>query len=433
MVQRISESGSYTANLLGNIRSHLAGLQGYDVMALELIQNADDAKAEEIIFDITDQGLVVENTGQFTYCGDLRNSLCGLIATHNCSCDFHRIADIGSGGKLSDGNNIGRFGIGFVSTYQVTDHPEIKSSGIKLSLFPERGQWFIETIETETGTSFFLPWAHDPSTEARLTLGISHVSESHIEQLTSDLQKVLQKSLLFLRHVRKAEVRHNGRLVLACDLERGIGSELLVRFRPSGEVEQWHILRVDASTAAMHLYQTYPHLEKLRRSTNISIGLRIRPKALEEGLFYAYLPTEQSTGLPVHINADFFPESDRKTLILAGHQHEQAWNEMLIAIAATKIAHDSEDLLRILGHISFWQILSHAYDLYSNPKSLPLCYKNFWERLKETGRNACIALAHDGSFQRPDGVFVVRGITLNDNHAKVLLEIGGRLIVDPDF
>lgn len=40
-------SGFYTANLLGNIRSHLAGLQGYDVMALELIRNADDAKAEK--------------------------------------------------------------------------------------------------------------------------------------------------------------------------------------------------------------------------------------------------------------------------------------------------------------------------------------------------------------------------------------------------
>ena len=46
--------GSYTANLLGNIRSHLAGLQGYDVMALELIQNADDAKAETIVFEITE-------------------------------------------------------------------------------------------------------------------------------------------------------------------------------------------------------------------------------------------------------------------------------------------------------------------------------------------------------------------------------------------
>lgn len=29
-------SGSYTAKLLGNIRSHLAGLRGYDVMALDL-------------------------------------------------------------------------------------------------------------------------------------------------------------------------------------------------------------------------------------------------------------------------------------------------------------------------------------------------------------------------------------------------------------
>lgn len=41
-------SGSYTANLLGNIRSHLAGLQCYDVRALEFIQNGDDAKAESV-------------------------------------------------------------------------------------------------------------------------------------------------------------------------------------------------------------------------------------------------------------------------------------------------------------------------------------------------------------------------------------------------
>ena len=69
-------NGSYTANLLGNIRSHLAGLQGYDVMALELIQNADDAKAEEIIFDITDRGLLVTNSSHFTYCGDLHSRPC---------------------------------------------------------------------------------------------------------------------------------------------------------------------------------------------------------------------------------------------------------------------------------------------------------------------------------------------------------------------
>ena len=139
-------SGSYTANLLGNIRSHLAGLQGYDVMALELIQNADDAKAESVVFDVTDQGLVVFNSGQFTYCGDLDRQ-CAFLAEGNYKCDYHRITDVGSGGKLTRGENIGRFGIGFVSTYQVTDHPEIRSAGIKLTLHPEKGQWFIEPFK----------------------------------------------------------------------------------------------------------------------------------------------------------------------------------------------------------------------------------------------------------------------------------------------
>lgn len=73
MSQEINQlsTGSYTASLIGNIRSHLASLQGFDVMALELIQNADDAKAEEISFDITDRGLLVQNSGQFTYCAQV--------------------------------------------------------------------------------------------------------------------------------------------------------------------------------------------------------------------------------------------------------------------------------------------------------------------------------------------------------------------------
>jgi len=56
----------------------LAGLQGYDVMALELIQNADDAKAESVVFDITDRGLLVINSGKFTYCGGLHSALTSL-------------------------------------------------------------------------------------------------------------------------------------------------------------------------------------------------------------------------------------------------------------------------------------------------------------------------------------------------------------------
>lgn len=418
-------SGSYTANLLGNIKSHLAGLQGYDVMALELIQNADDAKAEEIIFDITDSGLMVRNSGQFTYCGDLYKP-CAFLVDSNYKCDYHRITDVGSGGKLSRGENIGRFGIGFVSTYQVTDQPEIRSSGIKLTLRPELGQWFIEPYEEICGTSFFLPWAANPESEARLALGVSHVSASHIDQLVEDFRGVLRKSLLFLRHVRKAEVRRNGQLLLACDLDRGEDSDLIASFMPSGEVEQWHILRADATEAARSLYENHPRLESLHRSTKISIGLRIDPEPLADGLLYAFLPTEQSTGLPLHINADFFPEPDRKAVIFAGHQHEQAWNEMLIDAAAAEIARAPECLMQMLGHVQLWQILGRAYELSSKQVGHPACYKQFWERLKATATQAHIALAQDGSIQCPSGVFLPR-TPFDEHQASALLEIGGRL------
>src|ERR1041385_1190388 len=78
-------SGTYTANVLGTIRSHLEALQSYDVMALELIQNADDVGAREISFDVTDEALIVSNSAEFSYCGDLRHSPCqGVISHKDC-------------------------------------------------------------------------------------------------------------------------------------------------------------------------------------------------------------------------------------------------------------------------------------------------------------------------------------------------------------
>lgn len=419
-LDQIATSGSYSASLVGTIRSHLEGLQGYDVMALELLQNADDAEAQELVFDVTDLGLNVWNSGTFTYCGDLKRRPCDL----NDSCDYHRITEVANGGKLSRAENIGRFGIGFVSTYQITDHPEIRSSGIKLTLHPETGQWFVEPYRQPPGTTFFLPWADDPNTEARRALGVSHVSPEHIDQLVEDFQHVLRQSLLFLRHVRKAEIRKNGESVLACELDRREESELLVSFRPSGDVERWHVLRTDAKTAAEQLHTTHPRLEAYGRSTLVNIGIRINPLPLINGYLYAYLPTEQPTGLPLHINADSFPEADRKALIFSGHQHQQAWNEMLIDAAATELARDPEALLQMLGHAQLWQIVSHSFDL-SKSHHHPACFSKFWERMKGTATHSRIALAQDGSTQCPNGVLVTEK-PLNTFQVAALHEIGGR-------
>ena len=125
--------GRYSANLLGTIKSHLEGLQGYEVMALELVQNADDARAESIIFDICEDALYVRNSGVFSRCDDILASECsrGESDDDSHTCDFHGITKVASGGKLRHPENIGRFGIGFVSVYQLTDFPEIASNGVQ--------------------------------------------------------------------------------------------------------------------------------------------------------------------------------------------------------------------------------------------------------------------------------------------------------------
>jgi hypothetical protein len=423
--QGTPQSGSYTANLLGNIRSHLAGLQGFDVMALELLQNADDAKATFVRFDISEEGLSVSNSGEFTYCGDLGARPCRLHATQNYSCDFHRIADVGSGGKLARAENIGRFGIGFVSTYQVTDHPEIESAGIHLTLLPERGQWELVQVERREGTTFFLPWAFDPTSEGRTALGVSHIASAHIEQLAEDFTGVLKRSLLFLRHVRKAEVWRDGRLLLGCDLERGTDDELIVSLRPAGDVEQWLILRTDASEAAAELRARNPQLDALKRGTGVSIAIRVEPVAIEDGVLYAFLPTEQLTGLPLHINADFFPESDRKAIIFAGHQHQQAWNEMLIAAAAIELARHPEKLVASVGHVQYWQLLRRAYELARAPGH-PGCFQVFWEKLKESAPAGRIVRTLEGALHLPSDVFIPR-VDLTASQASAFRMVGGRL------
>lgn len=187
----------YDSDLIGTIKSHLEALQGYDVMALEIIQNADDAKANEIIFDIRKDGLQVWNSGEFSYCGNLSDRICRLQQTEKYACDFHRIKKVASGGKLKKSENIGRFGIGFVSTYQIADHPEIQSSGVKLVLLPETENAAVQTIPETVGTTLFLPWATDPNTDARQALGVSHVRPTHIDQLTNDIQSVLRKSVKY--------------------------------------------------------------------------------------------------------------------------------------------------------------------------------------------------------------------------------------------
>ena len=77
----------------------------------EILQNADDAKASEVQFSLTNDKLEITHNGkkEFDY------------------QDVESITTIGSSTKQDDINAIGKFGAGFKSVFAVTKTPQIHS------------------------------------------------------------------------------------------------------------------------------------------------------------------------------------------------------------------------------------------------------------------------------------------------------------------
>jgi hypothetical protein len=76
-------------------------------------------------------------------------------------------------------------------------------------------------------------------------------------------------------------------------------------------------------------------IEAHRRS-QVRLALPLH-SPVSAGRLFAVLPTDTTTPLPFHINADFFPTIDRKRIHFDnGYQAE--WNEAAVACAAAIIA-----------------------------------------------------------------------------------------------
>ena len=357
---------SSTADLLGNIQQALSGLQGFDVMALELIQNADDAGAGSMIFDVRDEALIVSNDKRFTTCG-LQTRRCiwenegGPDGRRN-SCNFHAISRIGSLSKVHEKDQTGRFGIGFVSVYQITDSPTIRSSGLRMRLDPLNGSAPTEPDAEIGGTEFTLPWASTPS-ETRKALNASPMPADNAELVADAISAVLTRGLFFLRHLHQIELRRNGapRQSAAICREDGI---VTLKTAPDGHIERWRLLTRSAEDVAAQrdIFSNYEILSDLDRSLMVEVAVPISGEAAV-GLLYAYLPTEQFSGLPLHINADFFPHNNRRSIILTGESHERYWNELLLDTAAVAIGEAFLELRDLLGCVWLWELGKAAFEL----------------------------------------------------------------------
>ena len=201
----------------------------------ELIQNADDAEADEvnICYDARSH-MTDDEDGELIFPGMNRAHGPALIFHNNSvfsESDFTNIQKLAGATKRDQPLKIGKFGVGFCSVYHITDIPSFVS-GDQLFIFDPTTTYladqitdpmkpgkklhftnnmvrfskqmcpFIDMFGFEEGvcyegTMFRLPFRTQPS-----ALSGDSYGKEEVEQLLSDVEKSAPNLLLFLQHVK---------------------------------------------------------------------------------------------------------------------------------------------------------------------------------------------------------------------------------------
>ncbi len=141
----------------------------------ELIQNAEDAGATELAFDLFDDRLELRHDGRPFTEADVRG-VCGV-------------------GKSSKSlTAIGKFGIGFKSVYAYTRTPRVYSGGEHFGIERYVRPFSVEPL-AEPGTLFVFPFDHDTVPPA-----------TAVREISAALNALKPRILLFLEHIVRLRV-----------------------------------------------------------------------------------------------------------------------------------------------------------------------------------------------------------------------------------
>ena len=422
---------------LGFLSGRISDLSGYETLANELIQNADDAPgATTIMFDVTQQALIVENDGIFSDCGDQdhdclwkENSEIGHF------CDFHRFRFTSSHDKIHEAEVTGAFGIGFISAYQITDHPELISEGRHWRVRPEKSEdkriLVLEDYPTGfVGTRFIFPWAFDPNTILRQQPGFEPVTRERIEGLIETLRKALPSAMLFLKKIKKIQLKVDGMLVNQIERIKE-EAEILIQDDQKDGQTLWNIFEGNFNDLAEDLRRDSSG--KIEQGRSAWVTLAIPDRGVRARFFYhATLPTTDNTYLPLHINASFYPSSDRKT-VLFDDSYKGDWNRMAIECAARILAQALPTLPEKIGHKDLWFLLCQAYylkDLEADPNML-ITRKAYWEKLEDIIPSFPLVYSSKGEWLSINDTYLL--ISKNEFPYIPILEKSGIPIVHPDL
>jgi sacsin len=380
----------------------------------ELLQNADDAGAEEftICYDTRTHSVKPKS---LMYQGMAECHGPALLVHNDASFtdeDFENITKLAGATKMNKPLKIGKFGIGFCSVYHITDVPSFISGkwlyifdptikylkneiqdqarpGKKLpftekivrfskQLVPYKGLFeFDDDREPYDGTLFRFPFRTSGSEISNVIYDATHVKD-----LFSDIQKAGPKLLLFLSNIKSiacTRIEPDGTKSKLCVIKRSNISE-------SPEILQISHKR-DASEVWLVASETDSDTDKPATATvacslqKTGPGAQYKPQQID-GEMFCYLPLSLQTGLPVHISANFAVLNDRTGIHVSDFwQTEEAeWNTQIMETVIPKAYYS---LLLALKELCTNGIITESdYEFYSLwPLKENLKSHNPWDKM----------------------------------------------------
>lgn len=293
----------------------------------ELLQNAEDAGATWVRFQLDAERIAFEHDGR-PFDRD----------------DIEGITGIGNTTKLDDGHKIGCFGIGFKSVYVITERPEVhcRIEGAPLAFAIENlvVPSLVDTQYGEATTRIVLPLRPD---KAELT----------IERAREGFATSGRRALLFLRNVKRLEWIEGDRRGHA-ELSDGANDIRTIRsVLPDGSAHRERFLILSRSVEQREQRKHYEVKAALRMNDGGDLISEDGPQRL-----MVFFETQEVTGLHFLIHGPFQLTDNRSNIKL-----EDAWNAELIETIGTLVADALPDL-RERGMLKrgVLELLPHAGD-----------------------------------------------------------------------
>ena len=264
----------------------------------ELLQNADDAKASGVIFELTSENLKITHDGK-------------RLFEFN---DVESITAVNSSTKKDDVNNIGTFGAGFKSVFSITKTPEIHSGDYHFKIVDYIVPEEILTLDKSDSTVTILSF-NNPEKISK---------NDAYKQIAEKLQALEPESLLFLRHIKEIQ----------WSTESGKGHYL-------SEVKEKSAILISQVNDEVKLKE-YILFKKCITIDGVPLNIAIAYLLNEDNSkiipvtdsrLFVFFPTKEVTGLKFLIHAPYKTTPSRESIPLNDEQNEIITNELSILIS----------------------------------------------------------------------------------------------------